>query len=301
MIIRNFIFQRKGIYMKKIFTAAIILLCSFSAAAETEDAVFNKISKEISGLRSKLKKGTVAVIPFEAVGFTDSAYGTYAADKLSAAISRENKLTLVEREKLSGILQEKELSMIGIVEEDEAKKIGALLSVDAIISGRVYRTEKGADITIRVINARSGILISVISRNYDYASKISGIKKDPWFSGTWEVTETAPYLLERDMRYEKLVLRNDKSFSLFLINNDGRSVEIRGYFKIKDNNIDYDPQQILSDGRSTQFKRIGTKPQGTIYLDKGKLFFNYTSMGGGERVRLDAMNKEFRNVAERGD
>lgn len=287
--------------MKKIFAAAAVLFFAFSASAETEDAVFNKISKEISGLRSKLDKGTVAVIPFEAVGFTDSAYGTYAADKLSAAISRENKLTLVEREKLSGILQEKELSMTGIVEEDEAKKIGALLSVDAIISGRVYRTEKGADITIRVINARSGILISVISRSYGYASKISGIKKDPWFTGTWEVTETAPYLLERDMRYEKLVLRNDKSFSLFLENNDGRSVEIRGHYKVKDNNIDYDPQQMLFDGRTTSFKRAGTRPMGTIYLDKGKLYFNYTSMGSGERVRLDAMNKEFRNVAERGE
>ena len=97
------------------------------------------------------------------------------ADKLSAAISRENKLTLVEREKLSGILQEKELSMIGIIETDEAKKIGALLSVDAIISGRVYRTEKGTDITIRVINARSGILISVISRTFDYSSRINAI------------------------------------------------------------------------------------------------------------------------------
>jgi len=287
--------------MKRVLTICIIVFFSLAASARTEESAFKEIASEISGVTAKMKNGTVAVFPFEAVGFADSNYGIYTADKISAALSKHKDITLVEREKLSGIMKEKELSMLGVAEQDEARKIGSLLSVDAVIVGRAYRTETGSDITVKVIDTLSGKVLSVINLHYEYTSKLSGDKKHSGFIGTWEVKTTAPYLTEQDMRYEKIILRNDNSFSLFLTNNDGRYVEIRGNYRIEKNNINYRPMQMYFDENLTSFKRSARELEGTIYIVEGKLYFNYTGIYKQQKSRLDAMNIQYRCVAERSE
>ena len=289
--------------MKQFLAVFIICISSISASASaiTEETAFKEIASEVSIVTAKLKNGRIAVFPFEAVGFSDSNYGIYAADKISAALSKLKNVTLVEREKLSGIMKEKELSMLGVVEQDEARKIGSLLSIDAIIVGRVYRTETGSDITVKVIDTLSGKVLAVINRNYKYTSKLSGNKKHGGFIGTWRVITTAPYLIEQDMLYERIILRDDDSFSLFLINNNGTYVEIRGHYRIEKNNINYRPMQMYFDENLTSFKRSARELEGTIYLVEGKLYFNYTGIYKQQKDRLDAMNIQYRCVAERSE
>jgi len=287
--------------MKKILTICIIVFFSLAASARTEESAFKEIASEISGVTAKMKNGTIAVFPFETVGFADSNYGIYSADKISAALSKQKNITLVEREKLSGIMKEKELSMLGVVEQDEARKIGNLLSIEAVIVGRVYRTENGSDITVKVIETLSGKVLAVITRHYEYTSQLSGDKKHGGFFGTWRVTTTAPYLIEQDMHYEKIVLNSDDSFSLFMTNNNGSYVEIRGKYRIEKNNINYIPMQMYFDENPTSFKRLSRELEGTIYLVEGRLYFNYTGMDKQKRSRLDAMNIQYRCVAERSE
>jgi len=286
--------------MKKISALMIIVFLATAVYAKNEDIVFNEIASKISGLKGKMKTGTVAVFPFETHGFSDSTYGVYTADKISAAISETGKLTLVEREKLGSLLEEKELSIIGLIEEGRAAKIGTLLSIDSILLGRLYRTAKGIDITVKLIDSKSGAVLTVISDRYDDAPEIIKKKKGSGFTGTWNITDTAPYLVKQDMQYEKLELTRDGSFSLHLVNNAGRIVEIQGKYHIKGNNIDYRPLRMFFDGSNTSFMRKSEWLQGTIYLVNGKLYFNYAGTGK-KRERLDAMQSEYRCVAERDE
>lgn len=136
-VIRDTFIMKKAI----LFLSFIVCACAvmpLSAVTKNQDAVFTEIAVRVSALKNKLKKGTVAVFPFEAHGFAEAAYGTWAADKISAALSERGKLRLVEREKLTRLMKEKELSMSGIVEQREARRIGSLLSVDAVVMGRLY-------------------------------------------------------------------------------------------------------------------------------------------------------------------
>ncbi len=298
LIIRVNYGRQLGAMMKKFSVLIIIIFLTSAVHAKKEDAVFNEIALKISGFKSGMKNGTVAVFPFETHGFSGSTYGIYAADKISAAISAAGKLTLVEREKLGSLLSEKELSMSGLTEEDQAAKIGTLLSIDSILLGRLYRTEKGIDITVKLIDSKSGAVMTVISASYDEAPEIKKEKKGSGFIGKWDVTDTAPYLLKQDMRYEKLILNNDGSFSLHMINNADRIVEIQGNYKIRGNNIDYRPLRMFFDGSNTSFLKKSNTLQGTIYLVQGKLYFNYVGTGKN-RERLDAMQPEYRCVAER--
>jgi len=285
--------------MKRFTAVLCILFFALSVSAEREESVFNEIASEVSAVRPKLKQGTVAVFPFETSGFSDPAYGMHVSDKLSAALSGLGKLTLVEREKLNTLIREKELSMTGLFEMKEARKIGSLLAVDAMILGRIYYGDRKYSVTVKMVDAQSGALLKVLTRSYADTSAAGRKKQGSGFIGTWRVVTTAPYLVERDMRYEKLVLRDDDSFSLHMINNADRIVEIRGQYRISKNEINYRPLQMFFDGRSTGFKRLSRWLEGTIYLVNGKLYFNYTRMTGMRKVRLDAMNAQYRCVAER--
>ncbi len=286
--------------MKTIMTFIFSILIIGSAyAADDAGKTFRKAADDISAISSKLKNKTVAVIPFEALGFSDSHYGSISTAKFSAALSEKGSLTLVEREKLDSIMREKELSMIGIIESRDAQKIGNILSVDAVITGSLYRTEKGAEITVKAIDTKSGKIIRVVSYSYSYHDSGKKNKASSPFHGVWKVTSTAPYLLEMDMKYEKIELRDDGSFSLFLVNNSDTFVEIRGRYRIEKNSIDYRPMQMFFDEKPVAFKKLTRVLEGTIYLNRGLLFFNYTSMGKGSRSRLDAMDKYYRCTAEK--
>lgn len=284
--------------MKKFSAFLFIILFALGASAEQEERVFNEIAVSLSAVRPKLKQGTVAVFPFETTGFSDPAYGMHVSDKLSAALSAIGKLTLVEREKLNTLIREKELSMTGLFEMKGTRKIGSILAVEAMVLGRVYYGDRKYNVTVKMVDAQSGALLKVFTRSYADTSAAGRKKRGPGFIGAWRVVTTAPYLVEKDMRYEKLVLRDDDSFSLHLINNAERVVEVRGHYRISKNEIDYRPLQMFFDGRQTTFKRLSRWLKGTIYLVNGKLYFNYTGMGGTRGERLDAMNTQYRCVAE---
>lgn len=287
--------------MRKILIVCILFFLSVPLIARDSDEVFQEIGIEISSLSSILENGTIAVFPLETPGSADSVSGRYAADKISSVIISKGKLKVVERERLDRIIKEKELSMIGIVEEGDARAIARLLSIDAVVVGSIYRTEKGREISVKVIDSRSGQILALISREYSGDSETAGDKKKSGFTGTWKVTSTAPYLKDRGMNYEKLILNEDGTFSLFLINNADRYVEIKGRYWIDKNNIDYMPLEMYMDSKKTYFQKKSRRLEGTIYLVNGELHFNYVSMGTAERTRLDAKNSLYRCIAESVD
>jgi len=285
--------------MKRFFAVLIAVCAAVPVAAGNEKTVYPQIAAEISALRPKLKHGTMAVIPFDAAGFPDPARGVYVSDKISAAIAEMGKITLVEREKLNSILKEKELAMAGVIDQDDARRIGALLSIDAIVMGRVYKTRDGSDIMVKVVDAPTGKVLLAFSRPVTGEPELRGVKALPWYAGTWKVTATAPYLAEQDMRYEKVILNGDDTFSLFLVNNADRLVEIRGRYRVEKNNINYRAMQMFFDGSPMSFTRPTRELEGTIYLVEGRLYFNYAGAGGKQRKRHDAMEPRYRCVAER--
>ena len=112
------------------------------------------------------------------------------------------------------------------------------------------------------------------------------------------VRALAPLLKHKSIDAPVLVLDPAGTFALHLINNADRVVEIQGAYRVTGNKIDYRPQRMFFDGEATSFARRSEWIQGTVYLVNGKLYFNYAGKGNS-RERNDAMNSEFRCVAER--
>ena len=94
---------------------------------------------------------TVAVFDFESKDKGITTLGSNIASLITAELSSDPKLEMVEREKLDKILDELGLSLSGIVDENEAAKIGQLAGAKILVIGRAFTVDEELVIVAKVI------------------------------------------------------------------------------------------------------------------------------------------------------
>lgn len=93
-----------------------------------------------------LAKMRVAVIPFDASSLRTGGYHSYWAqddissgvtDMFTTALFKSGKYTVIERAKLDAVLAEQNLGASGAVNPATAARVGKILGVDAIFTGKI--------------------------------------------------------------------------------------------------------------------------------------------------------------------
>jgi len=107
---------------------------------------------------------TLAVVPFQVIG--DSANAEIYEYGLPEAIANDLAsipgLTVVERLRLSSVLQEFKLAQAGFVSEQNAPRIGELLAARVVLTGTVHKSESAVHVFVRAVSVASGeVLFSV--------------------------------------------------------------------------------------------------------------------------------------------
>ena len=89
-------------------------------------------------------------------------FGDYLSENIISALSKETKkVKLFERKRLDLILGENSLSLSGLINADQAKRIGELAPVDAVLSGTFTKLANNIEINSRVVDVVTGeILLS---------------------------------------------------------------------------------------------------------------------------------------------
>jgi curli biogenesis system outer membrane secretion channel CsgG len=128
-----------------------------------------------SGLLLKEHSISVAVLDFELDGFLGGEkMGGFAADELTAALFLKKKFEVVDRARVKAGALELNLAN-GIMPADAIKKLSQPLGADYLILGKITRLNDNdfdpgsrnhlhAQITFRLISARDGAVIGVLSR-----------------------------------------------------------------------------------------------------------------------------------------
>jgi len=107
---------------------------------------------------------TLAVTPFEVIGDIENtdlfAYGL--AESIANDLSQIPNIVIIERLRLSKVLQELSLSQAGIVSEKNAHHVGQLCKVNTILIGSVEKLGEQISTQVRAIRVSSGkVLFSV--------------------------------------------------------------------------------------------------------------------------------------------
>ena len=156
------------------FAAVLILLAAVPASLNAQQ-----------GIR-------VGVVEFQEkndIGLDNS--GVIVAEWVVTAFQQTGRYQVEERLLLEQVLEEQQLMLSGIIDEDQAPKIGELYGVDAILTGSVMRVGSDISVTGRIINVGTGEILRTASVTTGelgqletevivLANELADISRDEW-------------------------------------------------------------------------------------------------------------------------
>lgn len=98
----------------------------------------------------------VAIFPFVERGNDVKGQGAKVSDILFANLVADPQLMLVDREEISKLLDEQELSLSGLTNPAEANKVGQLTGAKMLITGSVVQTDTTLYLVTKVISTETG-------------------------------------------------------------------------------------------------------------------------------------------------
>ena len=128
--------RRPGSYYTAI-TAIVLFWCEMALAAD-------------------VKPIRVAVLPCQALSVETDEMSRSVATLLASALSKRPNVELVEREQLDKALKEQALGITGLVDPDQAAKLGKLLGARILITEKVFVADREAYLSAHVINVETG-------------------------------------------------------------------------------------------------------------------------------------------------
>jgi TolB-like protein len=138
-----------------------VLSCSY-ALAQTQD-----IDKELSTLAEKLApsitehgKKKIAVIDFTDLQGASSELGKYIAEQLTVnLVMGKRDFSVLDRANLKSILAEHKLTATGLVDPENAKKLGMFAGVDALILGTIIPKSQTISLTAKIITTDTAEIV----------------------------------------------------------------------------------------------------------------------------------------------
>ncbi|RYD84819.1 MAG: hypothetical protein EOP84_04425 [Verrucomicrobiaceae bacterium] len=126
---------------------------SFAADEVGFDRALEALVKDSVSATVTSKKQKVAVLEFSDLNGQPCLFGKFLAEQISIGLvlSRET-FTVVDRANLKSILSEHKLTEDGLIQPENAKKLGEFSGVDALLVGSATPTPSGYLVTVKVIS-----------------------------------------------------------------------------------------------------------------------------------------------------
>lgn len=147
-----------------------------NVAVTLDDCVTELLSRSASlSSRSVI---SIAVLPFTPTQkdlAADNQFGDYFAEVLTSKLSERKEFKVFERNRLDAVTKELALNVSGIINENEAKKIGELAPIDYILTGTFTKMKEEIQINGRIINVVSGEIDAGFSRLLKLNNELSAL------------------------------------------------------------------------------------------------------------------------------
>ena len=123
-----------------------VLLLSTALTARAEDNEKKEATPKVYA---------AAVLPFQERGKESKDQGSKVTDLLFAKLSADPTLILVEREDIKKLLEEQELNLSGLVNPQEATKVGQLTGAKLLITGSVLQVDNSVYLVAKIIGTET--------------------------------------------------------------------------------------------------------------------------------------------------
>lgn len=158
-----------------------IVLCGH-AHAQTQD-----IDKELSDLAGKLAtqvndhgKKKVAVLDFTDLQGGSSELGKYIAEQLTVnLVMGKRNFSVLDRANLKSILAEHKLTATGLVDPENAKKLGQFAGVDALILGTIIPKDQNTSLNAKIITTDTAEIIGAARAEFKTDNTVQQLASKP--------------------------------------------------------------------------------------------------------------------------
>ncbi len=119
-----------------------------------------KLTKNVTTVSSI----TVAIFDFESKAPGNPDLGQQLGDILTARLSIYNQFRLVERKKLEDLLKEHQLNLAGMVDTNQAVKVGKMAGAKIMVFGRTFTVDRDLYIVAKIVGTETSQVKGVIAK-----------------------------------------------------------------------------------------------------------------------------------------
>jgi TolB-like protein len=142
-----------------------IVLCLFvcshaPAKAQDMDTELTKLTENLAGLIKDHGSKKVTVLDFTDLDGNTSEVGKYAAEQLTVDfVMKKRDFSVLDRANLKKIMDEHKLTASGLVDPENAKKLGQFAGVDAMIFGKIIPAVGKVNVTATIVTTDTAEII----------------------------------------------------------------------------------------------------------------------------------------------
>lgn len=173
-----------------LFLLVILLLAGTRLSAQSFDKELAELATSVSKSLQETERKKTTVLDFTDLQGNVSELGRFLAEQFSVALVMNRKgFSLMDRANLKTILAEHKLTISGLVEPENAKKLGQFSGVDAIILGNITALKEEIVVTVKVIATDTAEILGAAKARIPRSKDIEALVTSAISNSSGEKTE----------------------------------------------------------------------------------------------------------------
>jgi len=158
-----------------VFLAFVLIASRVVAQEQTLEQSLAETAKKLAAQVKERDKKKVAVLDFTDLQGGSSELGKYVAEQLTINLVMEKReFAVLDRANLRRVLSEHKLTATGLIDPENAKKLGQFAGVDALIFGNLVTLSQNVEFTAKIITTDTAEIVGATRSKF----KIDEIVKE---------------------------------------------------------------------------------------------------------------------------
>jgi curli biogenesis system outer membrane secretion channel CsgG len=188
-------------------------MCITALYAQTLDKEIPTIAGKLSKTLVAKGKKKVATIDFVDLQGRPTELGRFLAEQLSVELVNAEGMSVVDRANIKSILAEHKLSEEGLVNPENAKKLGQFAGVDAILIGTVTPLDDSIVLTVKAVSTDTAEVVAAGKVEFRKTSEIQqllvhGVTDDRFATSTRATSSDTAAIATEDLGDLRVVLKS---------------------------------------------------------------------------------------------
>jgi len=205
--------------------SAAIALCIFSFHhAPAQDQTLDKALSDLSAnLASQIRSNgmkKVTVLDLTDLQGGGSELGKYIAEELTVElVMKKRDFSVLDRANLRKILTEHKLTATGLIDPENAKKLGMFAGVDALVLGTIVpRGSDSINLTVKIITTETAEIIGAARAGFKSDGEVQKLLSQPAAVGApSEKAQVVKSFGDLGVELNSLIVSNEREYTLDLV------------------------------------------------------------------------------------